>query len=234
MSIAEKLTTVAENMPKVYEAGQSAEYNSFWDSFISKSSIGYAVYFFAGPGWNDKTFRPNKDLVFTNACTGLMRATNIGNLKKCLEDCGVNFDTSEATNLSYAFAYGAFKYLPKISVASAGNKTEYLCGETDTSNRLIWIDEVEVAETSTFVSSFNYCKQLEHAIFTGTLASNGLDLHWSTKLDKESLLSIINILQDRVSLGLSGTRTVTLGSENLAKITDAEKAIATQKGWTLV
>ena len=33
MSIAEKLTTVAENVPKVYEAGKKAEYDAFWDKY---------------------------------------------------------------------------------------------------------------------------------------------------------------------------------------------------------
>ena len=35
------------------------------------------------------------------------------------------------------------------------------------------------------------------------------------------------------SEGSASTHTVTLGATNLAKLTDAEKAIATQKGWTL-
>ena len=31
MSIAEKLTLAAENVPKVYEAGKQAEHDRFWD-----------------------------------------------------------------------------------------------------------------------------------------------------------------------------------------------------------
>lgn len=232
MSIAEKLTTVAENVPKVFEAGKDAEHKAFWDSFLPKSEIGYAPYQFAGLGWHDSNFRPNKDIVFLNAAIGAFRNSYIRNLKGCLENCGVTLDTSRATSLSSAFAYGYIQYLPKISLVSAGSNIDYVFGEQDAANSFIWIDEVEVAETNTFKGSFNYCKKLEHVIFTGTLATNGLDLHWSTLLDMESLLSILNILQDKTSVG--GTWTVTLGSENLAKLTDAEKAIATQKGWTLV
>ena len=33
MSIAEKLTTIAENEQKVYDAGQKSEYDRFWDSY---------------------------------------------------------------------------------------------------------------------------------------------------------------------------------------------------------
>ena len=31
MAVAEKLTQIAENMPKVYEAGVKAEWNKLWD-----------------------------------------------------------------------------------------------------------------------------------------------------------------------------------------------------------
>ena len=234
MSIAEKLETVADNMPRVFEAGKDSEYNSFWDAYVNTIPLGYSVYRFAGSGWKDSTFKPNKNLVFINAITGLFRNSNITNLKKCLSDCGVTLDTSRAIEMNYAFSYGTNKYLPKISVVSAGNKLQYLCGETDSSNHLVSIDEIEVAETNTFNSSFNYCKKLEHVIFTGVIATNGLDLHWSTLLDHESLLSIINCLKD-YSMDTSGTVwKLTIGSENLEKLTEEEKKIAENKGWVIV
>ena len=99
--------------------------------------------------------------------------------------------------------------------------------------KLQTIEELKISKTVAFVtSSFSGCTALTRLILAGTLATNGLDLHWSTLLDRESLLSVLNVLQDKTSVG--GTWTVTLGSENLAKLTNAEKAIATQKGWTLV
>ena len=51
-------------------------------------------------------------------------------------------------------------------------------------------------------------------------------------LTYESLLNIVNGLYDRASAGYS-VLTLRLGSINLAKLTDEEKAVATQKGWTL-
>ena len=48
------------------------------------------------------------------------------------------------------------------------------------------------------------------------------------KLSRESLLSIINNLEV-----VSG-ETLTLGSVNLAKLTDDDIAIATNKGWSVV
>ena len=50
----------------------------------------------------------------------------------------------------------------------------------------------------------------------------------SNKLTHNSLMSIINNLAE-----VSTTKTLTLGSTNLNKLTADEKAIATNKGWTL-
>ena len=51
-------------------------------------------------------------------------------------------------------------------------------------------------------------------------------------LTHESLMNVINGLYDRKSAGYS-TVTLKFGSTNLAKLTDEEKAICTNKGWTL-
>ena len=48
------------------------------------------------------------------------------------------------------------------------------------------------------------------------------------KLTHESLMVVINGLQT-----VTETQTLTLGSTNLAKLSDSDKQIATNKGWTL-
>ena len=228
MSIAEKLTTVAENVPKVYEAGQKSESDRFWDSYLNGT---YFPYRFAGNGWNDTTFNPSKNIAPSGSIEGMFRQTKIANLKGKLESCGVTLDLSKATAATFLFGYAdALTSVPKINLSSVGSSTTYLFAYA---SKLQTIEELTISETVTFAStSFNGCSALTRLIMAGTLATNGLDLHWSTKLDKESLLSVINVLQDKKSVG--GTWTVTFGSTNLAKLTDAEKAVATQKGWTLV
>ena len=49
------------------------------------------------------------------------------------------------------------------------------------------------------------------------------------KLTHDSLMNVINEAADVTS----SPKTLTLGSTNLNKLTDEEKAIATNKGWTL-
>ena len=63
---------------------------------------------------------------------------------------------------------------------------------------------------------------------TGTL-----DISHLTHLDHSSLLVIINGLYDYVGAGDSDTRYIKLGNVNLAKLSNEEKAIATNKGWTI-
>ena len=72
-----------------------------------------------------------------------------------------------------------------------------------------------------------------------------LDLSASTNLTYESLINIVNNLYDlNITYGVydadgnpgSGTlvrQALVLGSTNLAKLTDEETAIATNKGWNL-
>ena len=55
-----------------------------------------------------------------------------------------------------------------------------------------------------------------------------LDLSNSTNLTHDSLMVVINGLQT-----VTTAQTLTLGTTNLAKLTDDEKKVATDKGWTL-
>ena len=58
--------------------------------------------------------------------------------------------------------------------------------------------------------------------------SYSLDISNYRSLSKESLLKIIDCLCDNAS-----DLTLRLGSKNMAKLTEAEIAIATAKGWTV-
>ena len=55
-----------------------------------------------------------------------------------------------------------------------------------------------------------------------------LNLASCTKLTHDSIMVVINGLQT-----VTTTQKLTLGSTNLAKLTEADKKIATDKGWTL-
>ena len=58
--------------------------------------------------------------------------------------------------------------------------------------------------------------------------SYSLNISTLPSLSKESIMNIINCLCETTE-----TLTLTLGSTNMAKLTEAEKPIATPKGWTV-
>ena len=64
----------------------------------------------------------------------------------------------------------------------------------------------------------------------GTKVSSDARIINSNNLTVESLLSVLNALQQ---LGEGESYYVQLGSNNIAKLSDEQKAIATKKGWTL-
>lgn len=99
----------------------------------------------------------------------------------------------------------------------------------------ITIDKVIIKPdgSQTFANAFYDCGALENLTIEGVIGQNGFNVQWSTKLSHDSLMSILNALADK-STDTSGTQwIVTIGTENLAKLTDAEKRIAFQKGWDL-
>ena len=66
------------------------------------------------------------------------------------------------------------------------------------------IQKLGVVANQGFTNTFNNCRSLTEIRFDGEIGQGGLDLHWSTKLSKESIESIIDALSDTTS-GLSIT-----------------------------
>lgn len=81
MSIAEKLTTVAENVPKVYEAGKQAEYDEFWDNFQENGNRTYYPNAFCYGGWNDDNFNPKYPIKPTSCNNMFMSAMYLTDTK---------------------------------------------------------------------------------------------------------------------------------------------------------
>lgn len=199
MSIAEKLTTIAENQQAVYDAGKQAEYDAFWDTFQQNGTVRYYQYAFYGDMWHDDNYNPKYPIITKNMNGGF----------------GYNHITDTKVDIEFV---------------TGGNNS--LNGLFSGCTKLKTVRKLTVHAALVYsYNGFSDCTALENINFAGVIGQNGLDLHWSTLLTYDSLMSIINALADYSESGT--TYTVTLGTENLAKLTDAEKAIATEKGWTL-
>ena len=82
-------------------------------------------------------------------------------------------------------------------------------------------------KATNLVNCFTNCTALK------TITGNpnfkvSLDLSACKNLTHDSIMVVINGLQT-----VTTTQKLTLGTENLAKLTDDEKKVATDKGWTL-
>ena len=84
--------------------------------------------------------------------------------------------------------------------------------------------------TSIGWNTFDGCTSLTDVTIENGFNADDLDLSASTKYTHDTILSWLNALYDRSSLS---AYTLTIGTDNLNKLTDEEKAIATNKNWTL-
>ena len=217
-----------------YEMGKQVERNEFWEHALMYEQDWTRR--FAGSAWNDNTFRPTKDLKAKGGSFQMFSGCKITDLAGILRECGVTLDVSgEDWRVDDMFSSATLlTTVPYLDLrnASWGNST--LNGLFYGCTALHTIEGLHLNEdgnTTWGSSTFANCTALENLTIYGQNGQNGLNLSWSTKLTHDSLMSVINALQDKSGTGTPWT--VTLGSVNLAKLTDAEKAMATQKGWTL-
>ena len=229
MSIAEKLTTVAENVQKVYEAGEQKQYDLLWDAIQRKGTRTIYDSAFIGSSWNDEVFKPKYDIRPATA-KNMFRAMKVTNLKASLESAGVVLDTSACTDFETTFYYGTYGHIPEIDTRSAANLYTIFCGaDAHTIDKWILKDDgSQKFNQNTFTHN-----SLKNLVVEGVIGQNQLSFANCTNLTHDSLLSILNALKDYSVYTGSTTWKITLGSKNIAKLTDEDKEIASSKGWVI-
>lgn len=238
MSIAEKLQTIAKNEQRVYEAGRQAEYEEFWNEYLQngeRTDFGYA---FAGKGWSDNNFKPNRNMV-VSVSNYMFHSTRIKNLKAHLEKLGITMDFSKCTNFTYAFAWAAITDIGVVDIRSLTSNLQYFVyGNTN----LVNFEKLIVSENNKFSdTAFYNASNLEEIRFEGVIGQNGLNMQWSKKLSHDSLVSII----EHLSTDTSGL-TVTLSKVAVNKAFETSEGandgtisaefttlIGTRSNWTI-
>ena len=94
------------------------------------------------------------------------------------------------------------------------------------------LTDITIPNTITTISvgAFTNCSKLTNVTIGSGFNCNNLDLSASTKYSADTLVAMFTALADRTG---QEAYTLTLGSTNLAKLNDEQKAIATDKNWTL-
>lgn len=196
MSIAEKLTTIAENEQKVYEAGQKAEYDRFWDAFQKNGNRKDYRGAFSGDetDFNDENFKPKYDIVPNNLHTAFHYNYGITDLVASLDKAGVVLDTSNCDSLLQTFQGAATKHIPTIDASKSTN-----LGYTFGSNCGVeTIDKFILSENTRQVglggNTFMQARYLKNIVFEGVITES-INLSWSP-LTVDSMKSVISCLKN--------------------------------------
>ena len=227
----------ALNNNDAFEAGKQAQYDEFWDSFQQNGERTIYYNAFSGNCWNNDILKP-KYLVKpppSGNITSMFQFCNWSNdkLNKQPIDFSLiadKFDFSQVTSAAYTFqnAYISNIYADFSNCNTLTNTFNHSYSGRTTNVTL------KVSEKTKFSGTFNY-GQTSYVTFTddSVIGQNGLNLTRWEAMQHDNLMSVINALKD-YSEDTSGTQwVVTLGTTNLEKLSETEKAIATEKGWTL-
>lgn len=227
-TVKDEAVKLQKNIDAVYEAGKDAEKSRWWGSFQGNGNRANYNYAFYTSYWSDDTFQPKHDIAPTSA-NYTFRACSITDLRQLLLDYGVILDTSKCTSLEATFSANDITALPVISTVKCSTLTLTF----NNASKLVTIEKVifNADGTQKFSSNpFGGLSALENIVVEGVIG-NSISFANSSKLTHDSLMSIINALQDKT--GASGTFTLTIGSANIAKLTEDEVNSVYDKGWTV-
>ena len=215
MTIAEKLQTIAENEQRVYDAGyaagqnagsgydegfdagKQAEYDRFWDAYQQNGTRYNYQYAFAGKGWNDENFKPKHDIILGNGYTGssMFHQSDITNIAEMLEHRGVRFDTSKCGVMNSMFNTSKTVRVPELNLTSAHTYTNGVSNIFSSATNLVTIDKLIITVDLKFPNAFSACTSLENITIEGKIGYD-FDIHWSAKLSKASIESIMDSAYD--------------------------------------
>ena len=132
-------------------------------------------------------------------------------------------DTSKVTDIGYMFQdCSSLTTRPQLDTS----KVVYMNNMFKGCSSLTSIPQLDTSNVATMNSMFSQCSNLKSILMTGMKVS--FDISASIEFETSDLVTILNNLAT-----VTSTKTLTMGTTNLAKPTDEDKAIATNKGWTL-
>lgn len=220
----------ADYYQDVENFNEDSEYDKIWNAIQNN---GTRRYYYAGfANWIDEAFYPKYDIVPLSNCNMLFHNCRIVDLIQRCKDCGITIDFSQATSTNEMFAYNPVLERVPVVDASSSNSVVYMfcnCNALKEVEKLI----LPLTTNSEYTKMFQNCYALEEIIVEGAIFRD-FDIHWSTKLNKESITSIVNVLSDDATgqtLSLSSTAvTNAFGSTTADEWT---ALVATKQNWTI-
>lgn len=244
MSIAEKLTEIAENVPKVFEAGKDTENKNFWNAYTQNGNRDNCNGLFSGEGWNEHTFTPPSGLVIKPIITSQMfsRGCFKGvDLVELLKDLNVALDFSRATNFTEIFYQTGIKRIGVIDTTASTNLNN-MFAHMNTNLETVDLLILKNDGSQTFnASSFVGANALKNITIQGTIGNPNISLSAFTVLTKASITSFINALSTTTSgIAITFSKTAvnkafetSSGANNGSTSTEWANLIATKSNWTI-
>ncbi|MEE0858721.1 MAG: leucine-rich repeat domain-containing protein [Acutalibacteraceae bacterium] len=136
----------------------------------------------------------------------------------------------ELTESIETISYGAFKNCTGIKSVIIPNGVKTL--GTLAFGYCSGITHLEIPNSITqiMVDSFYYCSNIVELTVEDGFNAGNFNLSYFTGLEVDTLLNVLNALADRTD---TTSAVIIFGSTHLAKLTDEQKAIATDKNWIL-
>lgn len=255
MTIADKLTTIAENEQRVFDSGKSkgytegytkgeqngydfgfdegkkSEYDAFWDACQENGSRREYEEAFCRATWNNDNFKPKYDMKPTTASNMFYRFngdqfTPSMDLSARLEECGVTLDFSECKTFNYCFQNAVINRVGVIDVRNAESTINALFSNCYWTHT---VDKLIVAESNVFDYWCFLNADIKNIVVEGVIGCD-ITLH-TCPLTKASFISVINALSSSAS-----GKTLTLKkTAKEAAFTDSEwdALISTKPNWTI-
>lgn len=144
---------------------------------------------------------------------------------RCLEEIPEPFSPKAMTTMTYMFtACFKLKKLPMMDTSRCTN----LQNTFDRCNAITEMPAYDFSNVTNFAGAFSSNPAV--TAFHAYGMSCSFDISSCTLMGEDALVEVLNNLADVTS---KEAQTLTLGETLLAKLTDAEKKIATDKNWTL-
>lgn len=210
------LTEAVNHLKEGY--GQGGGDSDFWDKYQDNGNRTDYLRAFGGIGWNDETFKPKHSIRPVNS-TNMFSDCRITNLKKLMEDRGLELDFSGITynRVSQVFSDSKITDLGIIDVSSCAS-IGYLFYRA---SNLVNIEKLILSSDgkTTFAGNeFTSCSALKEIRVEGVIGKTGFNTSSAKSLSKASIESIINALSTTTS-GL----TVTLSKAAVDRISTEEE-----------
>lgn len=191
MSISDKLTTIAENEQKVFDAGKTKEWSDFWDVFQQQGNRrNYSFAFSAsyGEGWTTEILKPKYKMQPTEGERMFCALRSAKGLKEIIAD---KTDFSQITNTTQLFSsiIGTYQ-LPTLNFQRVSALTSTFIA----SHNLTSIDKIIIKPNCTWSNTFQNCSMLSSITIEGTI-SRSIDFSYSP-LSIDSMKCIISCLEN--------------------------------------